>query len=95
MGPTKKRFLVGFFVFYKRQDFASVGIAIFGTPLISFAPAPPKQAWAPPPAPVWGGDRPSGWLCQHHLPRRTFYCDQFSDVMCARYQAELDLYLDV
>ena len=42
-----------------------------------------------------GGDRPSGWLCQHYLPRRTFYCDQFSDVMCDRYQAELDLYLDV
>ena len=43
----------------------------------------------------WGVDRPSGWLCQHYLPRRTFYCDQFSDVMCDRYQAELDLYLDV
>ena len=54
-GPTKKRSLVGFFVFYKRQDFASVGIAIFGTPLISFAPAPPKQAWAPPPVRGWTG----------------------------------------
>ena len=42
--------------FYKRQDFASVGIAIFGTPLISFAPAPPKQAWAhPPPVRGWTG----------------------------------------
>ena len=35
-----------------------LGTAIFGTPLISFASAPPKQAWAPPPAPVRGWTGP-------------------------------------
>ena len=80
-GPTKKRSLVGFFVFYKRQDFASVGIAIFGTPLISFAPAPPKQAWAPPPAPVRGWTGPQVGYANTVCHASTFYRDQFYDVI--------------
>ena len=80
-------------IFYKRQDFASVGIAIFGIPLISFAPAPPKQAWAPPPVRGWTG--PQIGYANTVCRASTFYRDQFSDVMCDRYQAELDLYLDV
>ena len=39
-GRPKRDFWSVSLFFYKRQDFASVGIAIFGTPLISFAPAP-------------------------------------------------------
>ena len=57
-GRPKRDFWSVSLFFYKRQDFASVGIAIFGTPLISFAPAPPKQAWAHPPAPVRGWTGP-------------------------------------
>ena len=66
---------------YKRLDFASVGIAIFGTPLISFAPAPPKQAWAPPPAPVRGWTGPqighANTVCRVAL----FTAISFSDVI--------------
>ena len=74
-GRPKRDFWSVSLFFYKRQDFASVGIATFGTPLISFAPAPPTQAWAPPPAPVRGWTGPqvgyANTICRAHrnVPR--------------------------